>query len=270
MPIDNIDTHGRDGLPLENFDKPPLIGLTCSTRWEKDWDRTTELAADFLFRNYAQAVLAAGGWPVMLPTLSSADYIELLAKRLDGLVLTGGVDIDPLSYGQNPQPGLGTVDPDRDALELMLARKAADHGLPTLGICRGAQVVNVALGGTLYQDVPTQLDRNANHQQAEPRHRPSHAVQVEPGTRLYQLIGRDEIMVNSGHHQAVCDVANGLMVSARASDGVIEALEMPEHPFLLAVQWHPEGTAHFDEPSARLFAGLVTAADQAPKKQTTQ
>ena len=252
---------------MGNFNTPPLIGLTCSSRREKDWDKTTELAADFLFRNYAQAVLDAGGWPVMLPTLSSAGYIEMLARRLDGLVLTGGVDIDPLLYGQNPQPGLGTVDPDRDALELKLAREAAEQGLPTLGICRGAQVVNVALGGNLYQDIPSQLDRDANHQQTDPRHQHSHLVRVEPGTRLYQLVGRDEITVNSGHHQAVCDVAKGLTVSARALDGVIEALEMAGHPFFLAVQWHPEGTAHFDEPSAKLFGGLVTTAAERRQKK---
>jgi putative glutamine amidotransferase len=245
---------------MPNASKPPLIGLTSSTRYEKDWDQTTELAADYLFRNYASAIQAAGGWPIIIPTLHPAHYVELLAERLDGLVLAGGVDIDPLEYGQPPHSGLGTVDKDRDALELELARFAASKGLPTLGICRGAQVVNVALGGTLYQDIPSQMNKDIAHKQSEPRHRVSHAVRLEPATRLHRLIGRDEIMVNSGHHQAVCDVAPDLIVSARSLDDMVEAVELPDHPFFLAVQWHPEGTAHLDEPSARLFSGLVTAA----------
>ena len=239
---------------------PPLIGLTCSSRREKDWDKATELAADFLFRNYSLAIYAAGGWPVIIPTLQNTGYVDLLAKRLSGLILTGGGDIDPLEYGQDPHSNLGTVDKDRDALELKLARVAASNGLPTLGICRGPQVVNVALGGTLYQDIPSQLARDIAHKQSEPRDRQSHHVRLESGTRLHRLIGRDEIMVNSGHQQSVCDIAPGLIVSARALDGVIEAVELPDHPFFIAVQWHPEGTAHPDQPSARLFSGLVTAA----------
>ncbi|MGN6188160.1 MAG: gamma-glutamyl-gamma-aminobutyrate hydrolase family protein, partial [Conexibacter sp.] len=176
---------------------------------------------------------------VVVPPLRE-DAIEDFLDAVDGLVLSGGPDIDPAAYGQPPHPCLGPTEPRLDAFELALAQAADRRGTPILAICRGAQLLNVARGGTLIQHLPDVVGDAIQHRQREPADALTHAVEVEADSRLAQLLGWTEGRVNSFHHQAVDALGRDLRVSARAPDGVIEAFELPEHPFAIAVQWHAE------------------------------
>jgi putative glutamine amidotransferase len=223
----------------------PLIGITvnCDHEQGRYW----------LPRDYCRCVREAGGAPVLLPPVSDSQA-PLLLSRLDGLLLSGGGDVAPLFYGEEPRQGLGDVDAERDAWEIKLAREALRSGLPLLGICRGLQLLNVALGGSIIQHLsgPAFLQ----HIQQAPRHCPSHTVAVSPFTRLADLLGGGgSVAVNSFHHQAVCEPAPGLQVCAVAPDGVVEALESKADSFVMAVQWHPE---NIDHPASKaLFNALV-------------
>ena len=186
----------------------------------------------------------------------------LIRCVLDGLLLSGGVDVAPERYGQEPHPKLGQVDYDRDALEMPLIAQALQQDMPIFAICRGIQSLNVAMGGTLYQDLPSEYPSELVHQQSLrkiPRNQFSHAIQIEPDSRLGSIAGADEMRTNSFHHQALRDVAKGLVVTAHAPDGVIEAAESPTHRYVVAVQFHPEETAPNDEKSRRLFEAFVAA-----------
>lgn len=195
------------------------------------------MTAALLTHDYLLRVQEAGGIPVMLPPIGELPG-EVL-ERVDGLVLTGGSDVDPARYGMDPSPQLGDVDPLRDALELALAAEAAQRGMPILAICRGLQVLNVALGGTLIQDLPSDRPGPVRHRQAEASTEGTHAVSLSAGSRLAEIAGADRIVVNSFHHQAVQDVAAPLQEAAHAEDGVIEGLEGRDG-FMVGVQWHPE------------------------------
>jgi putative glutamine amidotransferase len=235
----------------------PLIGVTTS---ELRSSRAGTLrrhgepphAEMALGMSYLRAIEAAGGMPVVLPPLGdAASFIE----RLDGICLSGGPDLDPNAYGARRHGELGPTEPSLDAFELALAREAARRGTPLLGICRGAQTLNVARGGTLVQHVD-------GHRQDELASQPSHAVQVAMHSRVGRLLGCCQLAVNSFHHQAVDELGAGLRVSARADDGTVEAIEAPSHPFLLGVQWHAETLV--DRPMhLALFRALVRASGQA-------
>jgi len=190
--------------------------------------------------DYVRSVEQAEAAPVVLaPGLPG--HASTLLDRIDGLVLSGGADVDPALYGEAPHPRLGRVDRRRDDFELALVRTALERDLPTLAICRGQQVLNVALGGTLVQDIPSTIKGAMPHDAPGKRWRCSHPVEVLPGSRLREILGHDTVFVNSFHHQSVDRVGPGLVVSARCpQDGVIEALEMPGRRFVVAVQWHPE------------------------------
>lgn len=203
-------------------------------------------------RDYSRAVQAAGGAPVLLPTGSGTEARTVM-HRVDGLVLSGGGDVDPRSYGAEPSPATGGVDPDRDAAEFAMLQAALERSIPVLGVCRGCQVVNVALGGTLHQHLPDLT--STEHLRREPRDWISHTVAVEAGSRLQKVLGRDEIEVNSIHHQAVDRLARPLRAVACAPDGVVEAIEDPDRD-LLAVQWHPESLVPA-QPHLALFEWLV-------------
>ncbi len=228
----------------------PLIGITCSI--DEQADRLQLNAA------YLEAVEAAGGVPVLLAG-GRETALEVIS-RLDGILFTGGVDLDPAYFGEDPLPGLGEVSPRRDLFEVELCRTAHRLGVPSLGICRGCQLMAIALGGDVYQDIPSQLPKALQHAQRGPRFHKSHGVTVTPGSRLAWIAGLDGLRVNSFHHQSVRRLPQGASVCAVAPDGVVEAFEDPSHPFWLGVQWHPEGLWHEDEVASALFRSLVDAA----------
>jgi putative glutamine amidotransferase len=207
---------------------------------------------------YVRAVEAAGGVPVVMPPLGSDEVPDLVA-RLDGVVLSGGPDLSPAAYDAKPHPDLGSTEPDLDAFEYALVAEVLDREIPILGICRGAQALNVALGGSLHQHLPEVVGEAVIHRQCEDGRRPTHSVEIVPGTLLARLLGSGSIAVNSFHHQAVARLGRGLRVSARAPDGTVEAIEDPSREFLLAVQWHAE-TLGDAEQRRPLFDALVAAA----------
>ncbi|MBX6395573.1 MAG: gamma-glutamyl-gamma-aminobutyrate hydrolase family protein, partial [Alicyclobacillaceae bacterium] len=175
-------------------------------------------------------------------------------------MLTGGVDVDPAFFGEEPSRGLGEVCPQRDTFEMALVEEAFLRNVPVLAICRGMQVMNVVAGGTLIQDLGSQGRGNLQHRQKAPRWHGSHRIEVVPGSKLAAILGAEELRVNSFHHQAVKDVAPGMQVSATSSDGVVEAIESSLHRFAVGVQWHPENMWRRDPVQFRLFEALVRAA----------
>ena len=231
----------------------PLIGITT---------RAGEHDVYYLRRYYAEAVEAAGGVPVYLPLLAEPGYWENLTVRLDGLVLSGSnSDLDPDYYGEEPHPRLGDVIPERDRADLRLLELAEASSLPLLGICFGMQSLNVSRGGSLIQDIESRISDPIKHQQGERFDRPSHYVALEPGSLLWDLAGGERARVNSSHHQAIDRVGRDLRVTARAADGVIEAVEDTRpHRFALGVQWHPEIGWRDDAFSRAIFRRLIEAA----------
>lgn len=231
----------------------PLIGVSASRK----------AGASQVSGPYIQAVLKAGGAPVIIPAITDGAVLRELVAALDGLVLTGGADLNPLWYGEEPVEALQTVDPVRDLYELKLLKLAVDRNMPIVGICRGEQLINVAFGGTLYQDIPSQRPAHAiKHVQDLPAVSASHHLSVVPGSQLAAIAGTQPLAVNSLHHQAVKTVAPGFRAVAFASDSVIEAIEAwPDRP-ILGVQWHPESlVAAGDTTMGKIFRFLVGKAD---------
>ncbi|RKO66044.1 gamma-glutamyl-gamma-aminobutyrate hydrolase family protein [Desulfofundulus salinus] len=229
----------------------PVIGITCA------WDE--EKTRFFLSRFYTGAVEAAGGLPLLLPYTKREAGLNTWPELLDGLILSGGGDVDPVHFGEEPLPGCGEISPERDDFELSLARRALSLGLPVLGICRGAQVLNIAAGGDIYQDIVAQVPGCLKHQQRAPRWCATHGIMVEENTCLADIFGAGVMRVNSFHHQAVRRPAPGFIVSARSVDGIIEAIESTARGFALGVQWHPETMWERDGRFLGLFAALVDA-----------
>jgi putative glutamine amidotransferase len=228
----------------------PRIGLTLDA---DEGGRRYELG-----KAYVDAVLAAGGLPILLPYApeAAAAYLALL----DGLVVTGGAfDVPPELYGESRRAECGPTKPDRTAFEKDRLEAVLAARLPVLGICGGMQLLNVVRGGTLYQDLASDAGLGG-HEQRPPKDVPSHEVAVSPGTQLAALVGAGPLPVNSTHHQAVKDVGAGVLVTARAPDGVVEALELPDLPFALGVQWHPEAVARHDARHGAIYRSLVQAA----------
>ena len=236
--------------------KRPLIGIPM--RIEVATDRF------YLSRHYGEAVEAAGGTPIHISLIPKVDFIDSIVDNLDGVLLPGSdSDVDPLRYGQQPHQGLGNVHPIKDETDLLLIAAAERRMLPLFGICFGMQVLNVSRGGTLIQDIPSQLSDAILHNQGVPRDRPSHKVKITEGSRLFEIAETADALVNSHHHQAVEDVGKDLVVVSRASDGVIEALEDPRRDrFVVAVQWHPELGWKDDPFSEKLFRTFVNEASQ--------
>jgi putative glutamine amidotransferase len=240
----------------------PLIGITTSVTVDKTPERAYVNGA------YIRAVQAAGGIPVLLTPQFAPEVQAALWRRLDGLLLTGGGDIEPARFGEAGHPTVADVSPARDDLELGLTRRAVTEDLPLFAICRGIQVLNVALGGTLVQDIPSQWPNALAHSQTAPRHEATHAVKIMgEGTLLGRVLGALEVEVNSMHHQAIKQLGDGLREVAWAPDGIVEGVEMPgDERFVLGVQWHPEELVPHDPAARNLFEALIAAARRRPHR----
>jgi putative glutamine amidotransferase len=229
----------------------PLIGIAQNRKME----------------DYLESVRRAGGEPVEV--IVGGESPDQILARVDGLMLTGGGDVDPKLYGEAPHPTFQAAETGRDEFEIALARAAVKSGIPLLAICRGMQVLNVAMGGTLVQDIPSQITGALEHSVPQPRAHVAHEVWVSKDSKLAALLADhmedgETCHVNSRHHQSVKQAAKGFEVTATSPDGVIEAMEMPDAAYCVAVQWHPENfwrTGEFRE----LFEGLVQAANQRNK-----
>jgi putative glutamine amidotransferase len=232
----------------------PTIGITMRIDYESE--------RFYLARQYSEAVASAGGDPVHLSLIPDEDYLASIIIGLDGILLPGSAsDVDPSRYGENPIPSLGSVHPLKDETDLIVLRLAEASNLPVLAICFGMQSLNVSRGGTLIQDINTQVPRALKHEQGTPRDRKSHAVSFAPGSFLSQCAGQDQALVNSHHHQAVRQLGRDLVATAWAADGVVEGVEDARvERWVVGVQWHPEIGWHYDSLSRALFRTFVAAA----------
>ncbi|MFT7618750.1 MAG: putative glutamine amidotransferase [Planctomycetota bacterium] len=211
--------------------------------------------------NYVQAVEAAGGAPLILPLTQSPDVLKQLLGVCDGLLLTGGFDVDPALYGEEPHAKIEAINPLRDITEMILTKHALKENLPIFAICRGMQILNVAAGGSLYQDIEAQHDHDTlAHFQKLTEEYPSHSIDIEDDSWLRHIAGTDRVRINSYHHQSVKDVAEDFMITAKAPDGVIEAISGTKHFFAHAVQWHPELTYTNLDFNLAMFRSHIEAA----------
>ena len=235
-------------------DKKPIIALTPYFNIDKD--------EPYMRPAYIKAIRAAGGIPVILPLDLTAEELKQLADTFDGFLFTGGPDVHPFYFGEETQAHCGNVCLRRDIMELELLKLVMARRKPILGICRGVQLLNIGLGGDIYQDIPSQFQEDfpVAHTQPFGYEIPSHTVTVTKGTLLAGITGSDVLRVNSMHHQAVRNLAPGLTASGVAPGGLIEAVEMPGYPFLLGVQWHPEYLWERDEAARGIFERFVTVS----------
>ena len=233
----------------------PIIGITTYQSATAHGQPTVAL-----MQSYINAVMQAGGVPVLIPSLIAENGWNALYSCLDGILFSGGGDIGLEHFPGEPHPRIDDVDPARDSIELKMVRAAASDGKPFLGICRGCQVLNVGLGGTLYTHIPDQLPNALDHSYpGNMRTVLVHEIKIEEGTRAAEIYGEPIIKVNSLHHQGLKDIAPSLRVAGHAPDGLVEAVELPDHPFGLAVQWHPEWLTD-QETTRNLFRTFVVAA----------
>ena len=234
------------------------IGIPCQYNDETNTVHHVPLVSQNMA--YVRGVTETGGMPVLISPTITDDMLRAIYEDLHGLLLTGGVDVDPDLYGESQHPKLGRLDKDRDRVEVQLARWAFDDGLPIFGICRGIQILNVAMGGTLYQDIESQVEAAIHHACTdEPRDWIAHPVQITGESRLAEVMGQTEIGVNSLHHQAINSLSSQFRIVAQAPDGIIEGIERLDDTFFLAVQWHPEELVS-QMPHRALFQALVEAA----------
>lgn len=213
----------------------------------------------WMLPDYLHSVEDAGGIPVILPPMADSAALNHLLSRLDGLIFTGGQDVAPALYGQEPAPGCGTICPERDALDTSLLKAALELDLPVLGICRGIQLINAALGGTLWQDLPTEHPSDLSHRMERPYDQVAHEVRLLPQTPLADLLRTEALGVNSCHHQAIRDLSPRLKAMAVTPDGLVEAAYDPDRRFFWAVQWHPEMSYDANAASRRIFSAFVEA-----------
>ncbi|MDD4801498.1 MAG: gamma-glutamyl-gamma-aminobutyrate hydrolase family protein [Syntrophomonas sp.] len=228
----------------------PIIGITGNYSAE---NRTFSLK-DY----YVNSIADAGGIAVILPSTADDTAMKDYFAVCQGFLFTGGGDFDPVYWGELPEPRLGEIEPVRDEFELKLANQAFQNHKAVLGICRGCQAINVALGGSLVQDINSAM----SHRQKAPKSYPFHDIFIEPSCQLRRIMNNEHIRVNSFHHQAVKKPGRSVVITAMAAEGTVEAIESPGHPFYLGVQWHPECLQ--DQYSARLFAAFIAAAQICP------
>lgn len=234
----------------------PIIGVLPLYDEEKD--------SYWMLPGYMKAIEKAGGIPVMLPLTTDTDVVKTIAAAFDGFLFTGGQDVNPELYSEKAEAFCGRPCLERDQMEEILFKEALDLDKPIFGICRAIQLFNALLGGTLYQDLPTQFqsEKQINHKQTPPYDRAVHLVYVDKEGPLYSMLETESLMVNSYHHQGIKDLSNQLVCAARAEDGLIEAVGMQRKKFVLAVQWHPEFVYQADEYSCRLFSEFVNSCKE--------
>lgn len=233
----------------------PIIGITTN-------QSTNSYGQPIILlqQSYVRAIMQAGGVPMLIPSMISQDGWDAVYSRLDGILFSGGGDMALDHFAGDPHPRIDDVEPERDSVELKMLQAAASDGKPFLGICRGCQVMNVALGGTLYTHLPDQLPNALDHSYpGNMRTVLVHQVKIEEGTRVAEIYGTPIINVNSLHHQGLKDIAPTLRVAGHAPDGLVEAVELPDHPFAVGVQWHPEWLTD-QEVTRNLFRKFVEAA----------
>ncbi len=241
----------------------PIIGVSTMD----DNDAAGVHAPRFgINQSYCKAVEAAGGVPILVPHLDDPDALRRIYELLDGMLLPGGLDVHPKYYGQEPHPALDPTDVGLDHAEITMLPWALDDDLPILGICRGEQVLNVVMGGTLIQDIyseyPTTIDHRESYKR-KIRDFLAHDIAIEPGTRLHELVGQDRVWVNTSHHQSIDKVGDGLIATAWSPDGIVEGIEAPDHYFMVAVQCHPEELWRKHAWARKLFSEFVEAASEA-------
>lgn len=235
----------------------PIIGIVCSETTPQGW--TAPVVGAQI--TYPRAIEAAGGVPMLIYLTHDHAALDALYRRCDGVLLIGGDDLDPALYGEARHPQLGELEPLRDEVEMLLARRAFQERKPLFGICRGIQSLNVALGGSLYQDIPSQIEGALNHRESSQRKEPgylAHRIQISPDSWLAGRLDCDTIMTNTMHHQSLKAIAPGMRVTAHAPDGVVEAFERTDSQFVLGVQCHPERLWDTTEPRwRRVFEGFI-------------
>jgi putative glutamine amidotransferase len=244
----------------------PLVGVPTQSLHSLPGVPTGLPASWAMSQRYVTTLAAAGATPIMIPLLpDDADTLRAIYDALDGVFLPGGADLDPASYGEERLPVCDKSDPPRDQVELMLTRWALEDRKPALGVCRGLQILNIAMGGTLYQDIRAQQPSYVKHDyfpgQGHEREYLAHDVRVTGPSRLADVFGVGDLRVNSLHHQGIDRLGAGLLATAVAPDGLVEGVELPsDDHFMVAVQWHPEALYTRDEPTRRLFAAFVEAS----------
>ncbi|HEX9912129.1 MAG TPA: gamma-glutamyl-gamma-aminobutyrate hydrolase family protein [candidate division Zixibacteria bacterium] len=245
--------------------KKPIIGVTCSIEEKEDRERKYPVIYpfDYLKRQYYFAIENAGGVPILLPNLKELSLIEEILKLVDGILISGGYDVHPKYYGEKLEHKSVKLTPDRDKFDLKLVKKARDRKIPILGICRGHQLINIAFGGTLYQDLSLRDEPTFDHKGSKIiNYKKRHRVIIKEDSKLFSIIGKKEIVVNTSHHQLIKKIAPGFAATAWSKeDGVIEAIESIKDNYLLSVQWHPE--VDFEKKNSKLiFKSLIENARQ--------
>ena len=241
--------------------RKPLIGVTSGLIFNRDYPWSVGVYGQN--HTYLDSVIRAGGSPVALPITQNMGVLDNLVDHLDGLLLSGGNDLNPKLFGADPYPNLLDVDDKRDRAEIRLLKRATERGIPIFAVCRGMQLINITRGGTLYQDIPTDLPGSLNHvlsSDKEDHTYISHKINIERDSQLFKIIGEEEVDVNTNHHQAIKKLGENLVVSARSEDGIIEAIEATDYGFMICIQAHPE-SLHITAPQwKRAFEAFVEAA----------
>lgn len=232
--------------------KKPIIGITGAYVKHNEY-----MEGVYVHHDYHKSVAANGGIPIILPYINPEIALETLSV-CDGIILSGGEDVDPQLFGQDPHHQLGPTTPERDLAEIAMVKYALENNIPLLAICRGVQILNVALGGTLIQDIPSQIKESIQHSQKIDRSRDTHWVTISRDSKLYGIVGSERVRVNSLHHQAIDRVANDLRVVAQSSDGIVEAVEyIQPTTFTVGVQWHPESMASTNSEMNNIFVEFI-------------
>ena len=244
----------------------PIIGISTSVLVDEGggfpgYERI------YVNKDYVSSVISAGAVPLMIPMDATEENLRQTLELVDGMIFSGGHDIAPIRYGEEPHQKLQEICPERDDFDFLLYRLAKEHSLPILGICRGFQLMNVSEGGKLYQDLSLKNTESLKHSQGHGPSIPTHTVKVESGSKFYKILGKEEIRVNSFHHQAVKSTSENVAISGKALDNVVEAIELKNYPFGLGVQFHPEMLQAKEEDMKKIFSALVSAAKEYREKK---